>query len=140
MVPEVVLPPEDKQPQFKEMVDHGAIGVFDNFLKWEFCDSVIDAFEYWHHKKYILAPSQWLVPPPHAFAARQIIDMAFFYLSNTQAKHPPRCLNLFPRNLVCSRITPTSFAVSVFGFERFCCEERPDDSCGADKIYGGHIA
>ena len=54
MVPEVVLPPEDKQPQFKEMVDHGAIGVFDNFLKWEFCDSVIDAFEYWHHKKYIL--------------------------------------------------------------------------------------
>ena len=50
MVPKVVLPPEDKQPEFKEMVDHGAIGVFENFLKWEFCDSVIDAFEYWHHK------------------------------------------------------------------------------------------
>ena len=44
---------EFKQPEFTGMVDHGAIGVFDNFVKWEFCDSVIDSFEFWHSKKHI---------------------------------------------------------------------------------------
>jgi len=53
MVPEVVLPDEFKQPDFTGMVDHGAIGVFDNFVKWDFCDSVIDSFEYWYNKKHI---------------------------------------------------------------------------------------
>ena len=50
----VILPPEDKQPDFKGMQDYGAIGVFDNFVKWEFCDSVIDSFEFWHRKKHII--------------------------------------------------------------------------------------
>ena len=53
MVPEVVIHDESKQPEFKEMVDHGAIGVFENFVKWEFCDSIIDSFEYWYTKKYL---------------------------------------------------------------------------------------
>ena len=53
MVPKVVLSDEFKQPDFTGMVDHGAIGVFDNFVKWEFCDSVIDSFEFWHSKKHI---------------------------------------------------------------------------------------
>ena len=53
MVPKVVLSDEFKQPEFNGMVDHGAIGVFDNFVKWEFCDSVIDSFEFWHSKKHI---------------------------------------------------------------------------------------
>ena len=53
MVPKVVLSDEFKQPEFSDMVDHGAIGVFDNFVKWEFCDSVIDSFEYWYTKKYL---------------------------------------------------------------------------------------
>ena len=53
MVPKVVLSDEFKQPEFSDMVDHGAIGVFDNFVKWEFCDSVIDSFEYWYNKKHI---------------------------------------------------------------------------------------
>tara|TARA_B100001057_G_scaffold479227_1_gene550598 strand:+ start:51 stop:812 length:762 start_codon:yes stop_codon:yes gene_type:complete len=53
MVPEVVIQDEPKQPEFKGMVDHGAIGVFDNFVKWEFCDSVVDAFEFWYNKKHI---------------------------------------------------------------------------------------
>ena len=53
MVPEVVLSDDYKQPDFTGMVDHGAIGVFDNFVKWEFCDSVIDSFEFWHAKKHI---------------------------------------------------------------------------------------
>ena len=47
MVPEVILSDELKQPEFLGMVDHGAIGVFDNFVKWEFCDSVIDSFEFY---------------------------------------------------------------------------------------------
>ena len=51
MVPEVILSDEFKQPDFTGMVDHGAIGVFDNFVKWEFCDSVIDSFEFWYNKK-----------------------------------------------------------------------------------------
>ena len=50
---EVVLPPEDKQPEFTGMVDHGAIGVFDNFVKWEFCDAIIDSFEFWYGKKHV---------------------------------------------------------------------------------------
>ena len=50
---EVILDDKLKQPEFKGMVDHGAIGVFDNFVKWEFCDSVIDSFEFWHNKKHI---------------------------------------------------------------------------------------
>ena len=50
---EVVLPPEDKQPDYSGMVDHGAIGVFENFVKWEFCDAVIDSFEFWYGKKHI---------------------------------------------------------------------------------------
>ena len=53
MVPKVVLSDEFKQPDFTGMIDHGAIGVFDNFVKWEFCDSVIDSFEFWHAKKHI---------------------------------------------------------------------------------------
>ena len=52
-MPEVILDNDFKQPEFKGMVDHGAIGVFDNFVKWEFCDSVIDSFEFWHSKKHI---------------------------------------------------------------------------------------
>ena len=51
---EVVLPPEDKQPDFSGMQDFGAIGVFDNFVKWEFCDSVIDSFNFWYNKKHIM--------------------------------------------------------------------------------------
>ena len=51
---EVVLPPEDKQPDFTGMQDFGAIGVFDNFVKWEFCDSVIDSFNFWYNKKHIM--------------------------------------------------------------------------------------
>tara|TARA_B100000424_G_scaffold201814_1_gene158885 strand:+ start:80 stop:865 length:786 start_codon:yes stop_codon:yes gene_type:complete len=49
----VVLPPECKQPEFTGMVDHGAIGVFDNFVKWEFCDAIIDSFEFWYGKKHV---------------------------------------------------------------------------------------
>ena len=49
MVPKVVLSDDFKQPEFTGMVDHGAIGVFDNFFKWDFCDSVIDSFEYCEH-------------------------------------------------------------------------------------------
>ena len=58
MVPKVVLPPEDKQPEFTGMVDYDAIGVFDNFVKWEFCDSVIDSFEFWYNKKHIKNDTQ----------------------------------------------------------------------------------
>ena len=50
---EVILDDKLKQPEFKGMVDHGAIGVFDNFVKWEFCDSVVDSFEYWYKRKHI---------------------------------------------------------------------------------------
>ena len=52
MVPEVVLD-DYKQPDFTGMVDHGAIGVFDNFVKWDFCDAIIDSFEFWYSKKHI---------------------------------------------------------------------------------------
>ena len=46
--------PEDLvQPDFTEMVDHGHIGVFENFLRWEFCDKVVEAFEFWYNKKHI---------------------------------------------------------------------------------------
>ena len=41
------------QPDFTEMVDHGHIGVFENFLRWEFCDKVVEAFEFWYNKKHI---------------------------------------------------------------------------------------
>ena len=51
--PKVILPEEDKQPDFTGMVDYGHIGVFENFVKWEFCDSVIDSFEFWYNKKYV---------------------------------------------------------------------------------------
>ena len=57
MVPEVVLPPEDKQPEFKEMLDIGHIGVFDNFVKDDFCDSVIDSFDFWYSRKHIKGES-----------------------------------------------------------------------------------
>ena len=50
---EVVLPPEFKQPDFSGMVDHGAIGVFENFVKWDFCDAIVDSFEFWYGKKHI---------------------------------------------------------------------------------------
>jgi len=49
----VVLPPEDKQPDYNGMRDYGAIGVFDNFVKWEFCDAIIDSFEFWYGKKHV---------------------------------------------------------------------------------------
>ena len=54
MVPKVVLSDDYKQPDFTGMVDHGAIGVFENFVKWEFCDSVVDSFEFWHKKKHVM--------------------------------------------------------------------------------------
>jgi len=53
MVPEVVLDDGFKQPEFKEMQDIGHIGVFDNIVKWEFCDSIIDSFEFWYSRKHI---------------------------------------------------------------------------------------
>jgi len=53
MVPEVVLSDEFKQPEFKEMQDIGHIGVFDNIVKWEFCDTIIDSFEFWYSRKHI---------------------------------------------------------------------------------------
>ena len=53
MVPEVVLSDDYKQPDFTGMVDHGAIGVFENFVKWDFCDAIIDSFEFWYSKKHI---------------------------------------------------------------------------------------
>ena len=53
MVPEVVLSDEFKQPEFTEMQDIGHIGVFDNIVKWDFCDSVIDSFEFWYSRKSI---------------------------------------------------------------------------------------
>ena len=45
-------PPSEEQPIFTEMKDHGAIGVFENFVKPEFCDSLVDMFEFWYTKKY----------------------------------------------------------------------------------------
>ena len=53
MVPEVIIHDEHKQPDFTGMIDHGAIGVFDNFVKWDFCDAIIDSFEFWYKKKHI---------------------------------------------------------------------------------------
>ena len=53
MVPEVELSDDYKQHDFTGMVDHGAIGVFENFVKWEFCDSVVDSFEFWYNKKHL---------------------------------------------------------------------------------------
>ena len=41
-----------EQPIFTEMKDIGHIGVFENFVKPEFCDSLIDLFEFWYTKKY----------------------------------------------------------------------------------------
>ena len=40
------------EPVFTEMKDYGAIGVFENFVKPEFCDSLVDLFEFWYTKKY----------------------------------------------------------------------------------------
>mgnify|MGYP001163757516 CR=1 FL=1 len=37
-----------KQPEFTEMEDYGHIGVFKNFVKYEFCDTVISAFDDWY--------------------------------------------------------------------------------------------
>ena len=50
---EVILDEKFKQPDFSGMKDYGAIGVFDNFVKWEFCDAVVDSFEFWFGKKHI---------------------------------------------------------------------------------------
>ena len=50
---EVILDEKFKQPDYSGMVDHGAIGVFEDFVKWEFCDAVIDSFEFWYGKKHI---------------------------------------------------------------------------------------
>ena len=43
-----------EQPQFTEMQDYGHIGVFENFVKWDFCDSIVDVFEFWYNKKYFV--------------------------------------------------------------------------------------
>ena len=50
----VVLPDEDRQKPFTEMEDIGAIGLFDNFVPWGFCDQVVDSYEFWYNKKHIL--------------------------------------------------------------------------------------
>ena len=49
----------------------------------------------------------------------------FFYLSNTRAKHPPRCLNLFPRNLVCNRITPHHLPFPFFALNDSAAKNAP---------------
>ena len=41
-----------QQPEFTEMEDHGHIGVFKNFVRYEFCDTIISAFDNWYDKKY----------------------------------------------------------------------------------------
>ena len=43
---------EPSQPQFTGMEDHGAIGVFRNYVKYDFCDAIIAGYESWHKKKY----------------------------------------------------------------------------------------
>ena len=54
-------------PVFTEMKDHGAIGVFENFVKPEFCDSLLDCLSsgtpksisrtYHRHMKYV----RWVI-------------------------------------------------------------------------------
>ena len=43
-----------KQPDFTEPVFYDHIGVFENFVKWEFCDSLCEVFEYWYNKKHFV--------------------------------------------------------------------------------------
>ena len=50
----VILPDEDRQRPFTEMEDIGAIGLFENFVPWEFCDEIVDSYEFWYNKKFIL--------------------------------------------------------------------------------------
>ena len=40
--------PKPAKPEFTGMKDFGAIGVFDNFVDPQFCDSLVDLFEYWY--------------------------------------------------------------------------------------------
>jgi|TARA_Y100000015_G_C2386076_1_gene87466 hypothetical protein len=46
-----------KQPDFTEPVFYDHIGVFENFVKWEFCDSLCEVFEYWYNKKHFVGES-----------------------------------------------------------------------------------
>ena len=50
-------PKENKQPTYTEMEDYGHIGVFKNYVKYEFCDTVIAAFDDWYDKKYFKGES-----------------------------------------------------------------------------------
>ena len=74
-MPEVVLPEEDKTPKAGaaaqsehnipappekrplEMVDHQAIGVFENAMPLDICKAVIASFESWYSRKYIVNDS-----------------------------------------------------------------------------------
>ena len=74
-MPEVVLPEDDKTPKAGaaaepehnipappekrplEMVDHQAIGVFENAMPLDICKAVIASFESWYSRKYIVNDS-----------------------------------------------------------------------------------
>tara|TARA_B100000902_G_scaffold267703_1_gene253747 strand:+ start:21409 stop:22143 length:735 start_codon:yes stop_codon:yes gene_type:complete len=43
-----------EQPDFTSPKFFDHIGVFENFVKWEFCDSLVDVFEYWYKKKHFV--------------------------------------------------------------------------------------
>ena len=74
-MPEVVLPEDDKTPKAGgsaetennipeppknrplEMVDHQGIGVFENAMPVDVCNTVIACFEQWYNGKYIVGDS-----------------------------------------------------------------------------------
>lgn len=45
------------QPDFSEPLFYDHIGVFENFVRWEFCDSLREVFEYWYNKKHFVGES-----------------------------------------------------------------------------------
>lgn len=45
------------QPDFTEPFFYDHIGVFENFVRWEFCDSLREVFEYWYNKKHFVGES-----------------------------------------------------------------------------------
>tara|TARA_B100001057_G_scaffold129948_1_gene129006 strand:- start:2430 stop:3176 length:747 start_codon:yes stop_codon:yes gene_type:complete len=62
-MPEVVLPPEEQQPQppvltnnpqNTEMEFFEGIGWINNFVEPHVCDAIINSFDYWYERKYMV--------------------------------------------------------------------------------------
>ena len=83
---EVILPEQDKQPEFSDWQDHGAIGVFDNLVKWEFCDSVVESFEFWYNKKYIMGDDSSAYTKVTTFEEKEL-GLDHFMDGDKQFKH-----------------------------------------------------